>query len=386
MIINRSINGIDFAVNPHKPSSLLCEEDVVKITKGNIYAFIDYLYEQCCKYTPMVATWEITNICNFSCVFCYVNTDKATSKQYITFDRAKEIIDTLVDEGLLLVYLTGGEVLSHPNFAEIYKYLKLKGVYVVLLTNLSLLDEEKLNLFKEYPPFRVTVSLYGLSDKQFLNVTKNQHINPQRIMSNILLLKNEGINITVQTPINKVTIDEFAEMANWCFEHGIIYRTSNDLTNSYYGEERQNLYIETDIFNEMKSRLEFVKEETLIFDNDYNECYECKKKAHFDCVAGKHTFAISYNQHIRPCFNIWENDGPWFDATHSIKNALIEMKTYLSKKKHETIEYCTGCIAHAFCNECMLTQNRNKSNLKDYMNNVCLNNMKLFLESIENKR
>lgn len=384
MIINRNINGIDFAVNPNKAASLLCEEHIANITRGNIYAFIDFLYNQTKRYTPMVATWEITNICNFSCTFCYINSEKSIDKQYISLDKAKEMIDVLVDEGLLLVYLTGGEVLSHPDFESIYKYLKLKGVYVVLLTNLSLLDDEKLELFKEYPPLRVTASLYGLGKEQFFNVTQNHQILPEKITKNILLLKNMGINITVQTPINKATIEEYEKMADWCYEHGIIYRTNNDLTNSYLGEDRQELYVGKEEFDEIKSRLKFVVEESIeLGQSEEIESGVCQKK-HFDCISGKHTFAISYNQHIRPCFNIWESDGPWFDGSESIKVALYEMKEYLERKKTEVIAYCKGCVAHKFCSECMMTQNKNKTRLKEYMAEACSNNMRLFLESKKN--
>ena len=381
MIISRNINGIDFAVNPHKSASLLCEEHIANLTQGNIYAFVEYLYEQTQQYTPMVATWEITNICNFSCTFCYINSEKSINKQFISLDKAKEMIDVLVEEGLLLVYLTGGEVLSHPNFEEIYKYLKLKGVYVVLLTNLSLLDEDKLKLLKEYPPLRVTASLYGISEKQFSGVTQNRQISPQKIMDNILLLKDNGINITAQTPINKATIEQYEMMANWCYEHGIIYRTNNDLTNSYFDEDRQNLYIETAEFNEIKSRLRFITEEPLEFCQTGTSCCKYDQKRHFDCISGKHTFAISYNLHIRPCFNIWETEGPWFDASLSIKDALDELKEYLNSKKLEVIEYCKGCVAHKFCRECMMTQNRNRVRLKEYMKEACSNNMRLFLEN-----
>ena len=58
----------------------------------------------------MVATWEITNVCNFGCKFCYINTSKKGKNISHSFEDLKPAIDDLVDAGLLLVYLTGGEV------------------------------------------------------------------------------------------------------------------------------------------------------------------------------------------------------------------------------------------------------------------------------------
>ena len=126
MLVYRKINDIEFAVDPNKGSSLLCEEHIANIINGNIYAFIDYIYEKENKYTPLVATWELTNICNFKCKFCYINTSDIDSA-YVSVSDAKKLIDDLVESGLLLVYLTGGEVLSHPSFIDIYIYLKKKG-------------------------------------------------------------------------------------------------------------------------------------------------------------------------------------------------------------------------------------------------------------------
>lgn len=374
MIIYRNINGIEFAVNNEKPASLFCAPEVAQITKGSIFSFIDYIYEQKQIYTPMVTTWEITSQCNFLCKFCYINSEKNLDKRFIPLDKIKNTIDELVDAGLLLIYLTGGEVMSHPDFEEVYMYLKNKGVFVVLLTNLSLLDERKLSLFKKYPPLRITTSIYGITSEQFVEVTGNCHINPRNILSNIVTLKKAGINVTAQTPINKLTFPEYEKIAQWCYENEIVYKSSDDLTNSYSGEDRQEYRIDNDYFLNVKNSLAFIEDINdpieSTFEPKYN--YACKK--HFDCISGKHTFAISYNLHIRPCFNIWESEGPWFDGSISMVDALEEMKKYLKRKKEETIEECTGCIAHEFCNECMMTQNKNRNNLKEYMSSSCESN------------
>ena len=146
------------------------------------------------------------------------------------------------------------------------------------------------------------------------------------------------------------------------------------------------LKIEDNEFNEIKSRLNFVEEDTLEFSQNSDEQCDCAQhKRHFDCISGKHTFAISYNQHIRPCFNIWESEGPWFDASLSMREALLKMESYLNEKKNEVIEYCSGCKAHRFCSECMMTQNKNKSRLQEYMKDACAKNMIKFLNYEQRK-
>ena len=186
MTIYRNINGVDFGVNINKGNSLLCTPDVAKEIDGDIFEFVEYLYSQTEKYTPMIATWEITNCCNFKCPFCYINTPKKPRAVIQSFETMKGYIDDLVNEGLLIVYLTGGEVLSVPNFKDIYTYLKKKGVFVVLLSNLSLLNEEHISLFTEYPPMRITSSIYGMTEKQFTSVTGQPNEICQSVLENII--------------------------------------------------------------------------------------------------------------------------------------------------------------------------------------------------------
>lgn len=373
MIVHRKINEIKFAVNPSKAASLLCEKTIADVTKGSIYLFADYLFSVTNSYIPLITTWEITNTCNFNCKFCYINTKESKTKNYVPLSTAKRAIDELVEQGLLLVYLTGGEIFTHPNFIEIYTHLKEKGVFVILLTNLSLLDSEIIELLERYPPMRVTASLYGISEEQFINVTMNQKVHSHTVLDNILILKKMGINITVQTPINILTFPEYEKMAKWCYKYQIVYKTSNELTDSYFGENNQIMRINEESFANTKSKLEFINDENIILVNNKIDC-DFGHKYHFDCISGKHTFAISYNLHVRPCFNIWEKDGPWFDGNDSMTKAILQLKEYIGDMKKKTIEYCNGCIGHSFCSECMMTQQKNGLYLQKYMETICAQN------------
>ena len=114
MIVSRSIKGVEFDVDISKRSSLICDEQLANIIKGDTNNLIEHIYEVDNEYTPLVATFEITNNCNFNCRFCYINTQSEIKKDF----------KYLIEQGLLMIYLTGGEVLSHPEFFEIYRFFK----------------------------------------------------------------------------------------------------------------------------------------------------------------------------------------------------------------------------------------------------------------------
>ena len=370
MIVNRNINGVPFGVNNNKAAGLLCTKDIACVIDGDIYEFIEYLYNKTGSYTPMVATWEMTNCCNFSCPFCYINTPAKRERNIQTFDSVKPAIDDLVEKGLLLVYLTGGEILSVPDFERIYRYLKSKGVFIVLLTNLSLLSESHLNLFREFPPMRITTSVYGTTEEQFVKVTGKSFELQRIILENILSLQEMGINVTCQTPVNQLTKGDIVSIANWCYEHGIRFTCSNELTDSYYNESRSSDFITDEEFDLIKTKIRqidpIVSKKQSIISKEFGFRYN------FDCISGKHTFCISSSNHIRPCFNIWESDLEAFDGSVSMKSALNKMIEFITRMQQTVLEGCKGCEASKICGECIYTLKKHKDS--SYLQQRCLKN------------
>ena len=286
--------------------------------------------------------------------------------------------DTLTDAGLLLVYLTGGEVLSVPDFEKIYRYLKEKGVFVVLLTNLSLLSESHIALFRELPPLRVTASIYGLTEGQFSAVTGADPACCRTVLDNILLLRDMGIRVTCQMPVNTCTVGDLLSIADWCFGHGIRFTFSNDLSDSYYDESRRPFRVDDRTFEALKKQIRQVEAERSSRVREPVRAFGYKH--HFDCIAGKHTFAVSSAGRLRPCFNIWESDGPSFDGTVSMRQALDGMTAYLDRMRALVLEDCHGCEASRICSECMYTRLRHREDPKGYMRTACARNQALMNE------
>lgn len=374
MIVERTINGVHLGVDPHTRANLYLPNEIIK--KLDDYALdqiLELLYLETNQYTPLALTWELTNICNFSCPFCYINTPNKTTKS-VDFNKTKEDLNYLIDKGLLICYLTGGEILTHPHFNDIYLYLKQKGVLVALLTNLSLLNEEHISLFKKYPPYKVTVSIYGISNPTFQSITGTKY-SYNHILDNIIKLQNNGINVTCQTPINTYTLDEYVQIGKWCEEHKIKYTCSNELNPTYQGVTLDEYHVPDDIFEHYKQEITRVQTIHSTSLPHLTNVIGCKK--HFDCRAGKHTFVLSYDYYLRPCFVLYDQKYRRFWAGSSISQALNDMITYINKMREQTIEFCHGCIAVSICNECVFTQSK-QQNPKEYMKKQCNRNLRLY--------
>lgn len=98
---------------------------------------------------PFSAGFELTAKCNMNCIHCYAQCDRGHKD--FTFEEFKNLFDVMVDRGLLEAYFTGGEIFTRPDFTELYTYAKKKGVIMILLSNITLLNQKYIDLFKEYP-------------------------------------------------------------------------------------------------------------------------------------------------------------------------------------------------------------------------------------------
>lgn len=119
---------------------------------------------------PLGGSFELTPRCTLDCKMCYIHR-KETDKSVLTLEKdAKFWIDLAEkarDAGTLLLLLTGGEPMLRPDFDEIYVACKKLGLLVTVNTNATLIDDEKIRLFQEYPPHKVNVTLYGASAETY---------------------------------------------------------------------------------------------------------------------------------------------------------------------------------------------------------------------------
>jgi radical SAM protein with 4Fe4S-binding SPASM domain len=124
---------------------------------------------------PLDGTIETTFRCNLRCVHCYVNEparDRAARARELSTERLLRLVDEVVAEGCLEVLFTGGEVLLRPDFPELYLHALRSGLHVTVFTNGTLITEKIADLFDEYRPAAVEISLYGMTRETYERVTR----------------------------------------------------------------------------------------------------------------------------------------------------------------------------------------------------------------------
>jgi radical SAM protein with 4Fe4S-binding SPASM domain len=153
------------------------------------------------KRIPLDATLELTYRCNNKCVHCYCNlpeNDEQATKDELTTEEIKKLLDDLASMGSLWLLITGGEPLLRPDFEEIYLYAKKKGFLITLFSNGTLINENIIKILSGYPPFYMEITLYGATKETYEKVTrvKGSYENCIRGISKII---DAGIKLRLKT-------------------------------------------------------------------------------------------------------------------------------------------------------------------------------------------
>ena len=124
---------------------------------------------------PISAAFELTPVCNLDCDMCFIHTAKhQVDKQggLLSADDWINYAIQLKECGTLFILLTGGEPLLYPDFKIIYLALRDLGFVITINTNGLLFDDSIFELFSQYKPRRVNLTLYGTSNATYKNLCK----------------------------------------------------------------------------------------------------------------------------------------------------------------------------------------------------------------------
>jgi MoaA/NifB/PqqE/SkfB family radical SAM enzyme len=85
-------------------------------------------------------------ICNLRCVYCYAGSDRVRSKNELTVDEYKRVVDEARELGAEVALICGdGEPLMYRYLIEFVEHLSDKGMYPVVVTNGIALGDDTLS-------------------------------------------------------------------------------------------------------------------------------------------------------------------------------------------------------------------------------------------------
>lgn len=175
---------------------------------------------------PVAGTLDLTYRCNFRCCHCYVghliDQPSATASE-LTTEQIKDLLSSAVDAGCLFLLLSGGEPLLREDFLEIYTFARRAGLLVTVFTNADLIRPEHIDVFREYPPLMVEVTVYGVTEDTYRRVTGSPG-SLLRAQRGIERLVQAGIRVGLKTMILRENAHEIGEIEAFADKLGLGFR------------------------------------------------------------------------------------------------------------------------------------------------------------------
>lgn len=169
--------------------------------------FTSFFREKNQLYYPHKVNFDITYKCNLSCRHCYYysNNFKQKRSKDPSLSKVKKIIDKIDEAHIKIIHFLGGEPFMRKDIFEIIEYARKKGLKVVVNTNGTLLNEEKLSKLRDLD-CSLNISIDGGCAKTHELIRGKGNF--ERIIKNIKLAVRYGINVQLNSVINRLNFKE----------------------------------------------------------------------------------------------------------------------------------------------------------------------------------
>lgn len=304
---------------------------------------------------PLYGQFELTPFCNLDCKMCYVHLspEQMKGKKILSAGWWKSMMQQAHSLGMSHATLTGGECLIHPEFDDIYLYLRSLGIKVNIKSNGILLTPQRIEFFKKYPPRGITVSLYGSCNEAYLNVTGHAAFNT--VYNNLMQLKELDIPIDIAITPSIYMYDDIEKLLEVVKQLGFPYsinimlfppreetgRTLCDISIQDYIEIYKKLRTQNNLNTAKKEEREEAESITT---------HE-EPQIGIRCGAGRSSFNISWNGEITACENLNSKKISLFDHSFSEAWQIIHEEAVSYPLPIECIDckynkVCFSCVAY----------------------------------------
>lgn len=158
---------------------------------------------------------DLTNGCTERCIHCYI---PDYTPHFLPLATVKKVLTEFREAGGLTIHFSGGECMMHPDFAEILRYAKSLHLNMLILSNLTLCDENKVALLQEIYPQFVNVSLYSMDPAIHDSITTLPG-SWQKTMAAILACEKAGVHIRLACPVMKNNYGSLDALLQFADEH-----------------------------------------------------------------------------------------------------------------------------------------------------------------------
>lgn len=168
--------------------------------------------------------FELTDACNLSCLHC----GSSACPQNKTYLPKQDVVKVLrsvaakYEPSEIMVCLTGGEPLLHPDFFEIASYARRLGFACGITTNATLISKSGAKKLIPFGVGSVTVSIDGLEQSHdWFRNTKGSFVRTVDGVKNLMAATKGRISTQVTTVIHKKNIHELEQIYDLVVSLGV---------------------------------------------------------------------------------------------------------------------------------------------------------------------
>jgi radical SAM protein with 4Fe4S-binding SPASM domain len=301
---------------------------------------------------PVSGSIDVTERCNLKCAHCYINLSASDNQAIEKELRDKELIritDQIVDEGCLFLLLTGGEPFLRRDFLSIYTYAKRKGLLVSIFTNGTSITPYVADYLAEWRPYSIEITLYGICQETYENVTGVTG-SFDRCLRGIELLLERRLPLKLKTMVMTTNKHEIWDIKKYAEELNVDFRFDPVLNMRLDGSRRPGDFrlsirdvVALDLADEkrMKAWREFC-EKFFYPPSDPEYLYQCG--------AGLNSFHIDAYGKLSVCLM---SRSPEFDLrSNDFSVGWNEFIPEILSQRWTRDSICKDCRLFAMCGQC----------------------------------
>lgn len=317
---------------------------------------------------PAAANFELTPRCNFNCKMCYVHLTKEEQERRGRELTAAEWIDLgrqACEAGVVFLLITGGEPTLRPDFPEIYRALKKMGLMISVNSNGFLLRGELLELFKNDPPYRINLSLYGVSNETYAELCGIPAY--ERIVENIHALRQAGVDVKLNMSLTDANRKDMQAVYEKARELGVHTQAASYMfppvrVTGQFGKGFRMSAQEAAQCEISYNRLRMDDEQFLRYaknlaegiPNETTDDCEGQVGSEMRCRAGRSSFWLSWDGKLSPCgmlpepsVNVLETglQAAWEQVRDRVREIRLPAKCSTCQYRHG----CHVCAAMCYC-------------------------------------
>jgi radical SAM protein with 4Fe4S-binding SPASM domain len=342
------------------PTLLIDKSIPYRIFKSNVNLAEGEIY-------PERVDWLITEKCNLTCRHCLQNSSLKKENKIFDLSLLNSVFEEMERMDIETLKITGGEPLLANNAKAIFKLLIDKSFEKTILTNLMLIDDEWIDIFKN-KSFHLSTSIDGCNELSHDYIRGKGSFNI--LVNKLKILKLHAIPFASTVTINPFNMKELDLVSDFIFNEleskKIIFNYLRPIGRAKYNKE---LHLSNENLKKVKTVLLKIKERygaKVIIDDESdltelpdNGSYTANSK--IKCAAGTTLMSLDEELNIYPCnYAIGNNSFLMGNAkTSSLSDIWLSNKWQLFRDGVQ-LAMIKGCNSCNFISKCTLKQCRLK--------------------------